>query len=39
MMHARGYSKANIRDILGGNFRRVYQAAEPQHETGRSQVA
>jgi microsomal dipeptidase-like Zn-dependent dipeptidase len=39
MMHARGYSKADIRDILGGNFHRVYQAAERQCETGRSQTA
>jgi membrane dipeptidase len=39
MMHARGYSKANIRDILGGNFHRVYRAAERQRETGRSQTA
>jgi len=38
MMHARGYSKANIRDILGGNFRRVYQAAERHRETGGSQT-
>jgi len=39
MMHARGYSKTNIRDILGGNFRRVYTVAERMRATGESPAA
>jgi len=39
LMQAHGYSKANIRNILGDNFRRVYAMAERRRESARSQVA